>query len=80
MEKFIKKLTQPQIGLLIRDLRQEMDLTQEEFATHFGVVFSTVNRWEKGHNKPSSLALKVIQNKLEAMGKKGEHLLQRYQV
>jgi DNA-binding transcriptional regulator YiaG len=53
MNQLIKKIPQPQIGYLIQELRQEMNLTQEEFAAYFGVVFSTVNRWEKGHTKPS---------------------------
>ncbi len=74
----LKKMPQPQIGLLIRQLRQEMGLTQEEFASHCGVVFSTVNRWEKGSVRPSPMALKLIQVKLEAIGDRGRELLQRY--
>jgi putative transcriptional regulator len=79
MNQLIKKIPQPQIGYLIQELRQEMNLTQEEFAAYFGVVFSTVNRWEKGHTKPSSMALKLIQNKLVEMGTKGVKMLQKYQ-
>ncbi|MGL6344363.1 MAG: helix-turn-helix domain-containing protein [Waterburya sp.] len=79
MNQLIKKISQPQIGYLILELRREMNLTQEEFAAYFGVVFSTVNRWEKGHTKPSSMALKLIQIKLEEMGTRGEKLLQKYQ-
>jgi transcriptional regulator with XRE-family HTH domain len=36
----LKKIKQPQIGQLICDLRQEMGLTQEEFAVQCGVAFS----------------------------------------
>ena len=79
MNQLIRKIPQPQIGYLILELRREMNLTQEEFAAYFGVVFSTVNRWEKGHRKPSSMALKLIQNKLTEMGEQGEKLLQKYQ-
>ena len=79
MNQPIKKITQPRIGYLIQELRREMNLTQEEFAAYFGVVFSTVNRWEKGHRKPSSMALRLIQNKLAEMGEQGEKLLQKYQ-
>jgi putative transcriptional regulator len=72
------KMPQPQIGLLIRQLRQEMQLTQEEFASHCGVVFSTVNRWEKGRVHPSPMALNLIQVKLEKIGDRGQELLQKY--
>ena len=75
----LKKMPQPQIGLLIRQLRQEMELTQEEFASDCGVVFSTVNRWEKGRVRPSPMALRLIQVKLEQIGDRGKKLLQRYQ-
>ena len=60
----LKLLQQPEIGILIKKLREQLNLTQEEFAAELGVVFSTVNRWEKGHAKPSPIALKAIENKL----------------
>ena len=66
----LKTTPQPQIGLLIKQLRQEMKLTQEEFANECGVVFSTVNRWEKGHTRPSPMALKLIGLMLSALKKR----------
>ena len=75
----LKKMPQPQIGSLIRQLREEMQLTQEEFASDCGVVFSTVNRWEKGRVRPSPMALRLIQVKLEQIGDRGRELLQRHQ-
>ena len=75
----LKKMPQPQIGLLIRQLRQEMGLTQEEFASDCGVVFSTVNRWEKGRVRPSPMALRLIQVKLEHFGDRGRELWERNQ-
>ena len=66
----LKTTPQPQIGLLIKQLRQEMKLTQEEFANECGVVFSTVNRWEKGHIRPSPMALKLIGLMLSALKKR----------
>lgn len=74
----LKRMPQPNIGLLIKQLRQEMELTQEEFAQKCGVVFSTVNRWEKGHTRPSPMALKLISLKLESMGESGQKLFQQY--
>lgn len=75
----LKTMPQPKIGSLIKQLRQEMKLTQEEFAHLCGVVFSTVNRWEKGHTRPSPMALKLISLKLESMGESGQKLFQQYQ-
>ena len=63
-------MPQPQIGLLIKQLRQEMKLTQEEFANECGVVFSTINRWEKGHTRPSPMALKLIASMLFTLKKR----------
>ncbi len=37
-------MNQPASGKLIRDLRVETGLTQEQFATRLGVVYFTVNR------------------------------------
>ena len=44
----------------IKETRQKLGLTQEDFAHLIGVSFSTVNRWEQGHTKPSRLALDKI--------------------
>lgn len=51
---------QPNISLLIRNLRHLTGLSQEQFAATLGVAFSTINRWENGHIQPSPLALKQI--------------------
>lgn len=45
----------------IRSLRKKLGLTQEEFAHAVAVTFSTVNRWENGHAKPSKLARRAIE-------------------
>ncbi|KKK71459.1 hypothetical protein LCGC14_2913680, partial [marine sediment metagenome] len=42
----------------IRNLRAKLELTQEQFAAKAGVTWSTVNRWENGRGKPSSLAMR----------------------
>jgi putative transcriptional regulator len=73
-------MKQPQVGRLIRELRLQMGLTQEQFAAFLGVVYPTVNRWENGHAQPSPMAIKLIKAKLEEMGKRGEELLQRHLV
>ena len=50
-------------------IREKLKLTQEEFAEKIGVAFCTVNRWERGHSRPSKLALKEITKLLEIYNK-----------
>ncbi|MBO6285726.1 MAG: helix-turn-helix transcriptional regulator [Bacilli bacterium] len=38
---------------LIKQIRNDLLLTQTEMAEKLGVAFATVNRWENGHNEPS---------------------------
>lgn len=38
---------------IIKELRQKMVLSQQEFAKRLGVSFATVNRWENGHHVPT---------------------------
>jgi putative transcriptional regulator len=73
-------VSQSQIGNLVRELRLETGLTQEEFAAELGVTCSSVNRWENQRGKPSKLALKLIEEMLQRMGDRGEELLKKYQV
>jgi putative transcriptional regulator len=47
-------------GLSIRDMRNKLAMTQEEFAHALGITVSTVNRWENGHSEPSKLARATI--------------------
>lgn len=35
--------------------RLALNLSQEHLAKRIGVTFATINRWEKGHSKPSIL-------------------------
>ena len=54
---------------LVKELRANLDLTQEQFAVEVGVTWSTVNRWENGKGKPSPLAMRQIE-KLQTKSKK----------
>src|SRR6266446_7813966 len=47
---------------LVRQLRQQLGMTQEEFAHEIAVTVSTVNRWENAHAQPSKLAWKAIKD------------------
>jgi len=41
---------------LVKQVRKQLNMSQMEFANALSVNFSTVNRWENGHVKPSKLA------------------------
>lgn len=45
---------------IIKQIRCQCLLSQEDFAAKLGVSFSTVNRWEKGKTQPSFKALRQI--------------------
>ncbi|WP_219898726.1 helix-turn-helix domain-containing protein [Phormidesmis priestleyi] len=71
-------LKQPEVGQFIRDLRLLTELTQEQFAATLGVTYNTVNRWERGRMKPSRLALKQIEQLLNAQGDRVQPLTKKY--
>lgn len=45
-------MDQKKIGLLLKELRKEKGLTQEQFAEIVNVSNRTVSRWENGNNMP----------------------------
>jgi putative transcriptional regulator len=56
----------------IRRLREDLNMTQENFAHEIGVTFATVNRWENGRTTPNKVAQKVLmllEKKLRKMNK-----------
>lgn len=67
---------QPQIGNLIRSLRQLVGHRQEQFAIVLGVSFSTLNRWENGHIQPSPLALRQVERVLAQLSQSSDPTLQ----
>lgn len=48
------------MSLHIRHIRQQLGMTQEEFAHALGITVGTVNRWENGRFRPSKLAKATI--------------------
>ena len=53
---------------LLRAIRSELNLTQEQLAERLGVSFATVNRWEGGGTRPQRAALAAIQALAEEAG------------
>ena len=45
---------------ILRATRAALNLTQEQLAERLGVSFATVNRWERGGNKPQRAAQETI--------------------
>ncbi|MCC6476498.1 helix-turn-helix domain-containing protein [bacterium] len=59
-------------GARIKRLREDLNMTQENFAHEIGVTFATVNRWENGRTTPNKVAQKVlmlVERKLRKMKK-----------
>lgn len=43
---------------VIKKVRLELKLSQQQLALALNVSYSTINRWENGHVEPSNLAKK----------------------
>jgi transcriptional regulator with XRE-family HTH domain len=41
---------------LLKKIRAELNITQEQLARELSISFSTLSRWENGHTTPSRLA------------------------
>lgn len=55
-----------EVPALVKELRQRLVLTQEQFAQHVGVTYSTVNHWENGKRVPLPfLAKRLVEMKRE---------------
>ena len=74
----MKASTNKDLGLLVRTVRQRLDLSQERFAAKLGVTFSSVNRWENGRTKPSPLALKQLKQLVDRLGTDAQDLREEY--
>ena len=47
-------------ALDVRALRTRMKLTQDEFASSFGISVATLRNWEQGTRKPAGTALVLL--------------------
>ena len=50
------KYIQPDYPALVKEVRRQLSISQEDLARELGVSYATVNRWENGQAKPSKLA------------------------
>lgn len=45
---------------IVKQVRKELGLSQEQLARELSISFSTVNRWENGKSKPSQMAKELF--------------------
>ncbi len=57
-------------GWEIKKLRKFLGWSQEKFAQRVGVSYPTLNRWEKGHFKPSKMAEAMLERFLKDIREK----------
>jgi DNA-binding transcriptional regulator YiaG len=57
---------------LVREVRKQLGISQEDLAHALGVSFATVNRWENAKTSPSKLARSQFDFFCENMRKKGQ--------
>lgn len=57
---------------LVKKVRKQLSLSQEDLARQLGVSFATVNRWENNHVKPSKLAVAQFEIFFSKMIKQGK--------
>lgn len=53
-------MNQEKIGSLIKKIRKDNKLTQQDFAKKYGVTYQAVSKWENGKNIPDIALLKEI--------------------
>ena len=56
---------------LVKEVRRQLALSQEDLARQLGVSYATVNRWENGQSKPSKLAKAQLDAFCEKMIERG---------
>lgn len=48
------------IDVILKAIRKELNVSQEQLARDLNVSFTTLNRWENNRSKPSRLAMMRI--------------------
>ncbi len=62
---------------LLKEVRRQLALSQEDLARELRVSFATVNRWENGKSKPSKLAKAQFDSYCAKMTRRGKLKLSR---
>ena len=64
-------MTGPNIPKLIKELREALGLTQEQFAQRVGVTYSSVNHWENGKRTPQPFLIRRLLELKQELAEKG---------
>jgi len=59
------------LSALVKEIRRQLSLSQEDLARQLGVSYATVNRWENGLSKPSKLAKAQLESFCKKMTGQG---------
>ena len=65
------KTIHPEYPALVKEVRRQLAISQEDLARELGVSYATVNRWENGQAKPSKLARAQLNAFCERMTEQG---------
>lgn len=57
---------------LVKEVRRQLALSQEDLARELGVSYTTINRWENGQSMPSKLAKAQLSAFCEKMIERGK--------
>lgn len=60
---------------LLKRVREQLNLSQEDLARELGVSFATINRWENGRTAPFKLARKQFDVFCKKMVEEGKLIL-----
>lgn len=66
--------------ILIKEVRDQLNLSQEDLARELGVSFTTINRWENGRFMPSRLAAMQLEAYCDRMIGLGRLILPGYKM
>lgn len=58
-------MTELNIPGLLKEIRRQLGLTQEQLGHRIGVSFTSVNHWERGRRRPIPIALDKIKTLAE---------------
>jgi len=56
---------------LVKEVRKQLSLSQEDLARELGVSYTTINRWENRQSKPSKMAKALFERFCEKMTEQG---------
>jgi putative transcriptional regulator len=66
------KAINPDYHVLVKEIRSQLALSQEDLARELGVSYATVNRWENRQSRPSKLARAQLDTFCAKMARQGK--------